>query len=241
MIELIERVVQALVHVLQVEQDDPLAELHAQLDLMNFAAYLRVLLIVGKRRAEYDFDIGVLAARLLLLVHVRLELIEYVVVLREEQQVAIFVLGGLLDERILDQLDHVRLVLVLHAHLDAVIMQLLPEGFERINVDEAAEVALDCLVEKRPVELAALLDVPVYHLDERVEVAQAEELTHLISGLLTQIQVGMTQALDIFGLSQHADHFLVVLADAHDDVAQLSFGRRRAVDKYAAVHLGRIQ
>ena len=47
-IELIERVVQALVQVLQVEQDDRLAELHAQLDLMYLAAYLRVLLIVWK-------------------------------------------------------------------------------------------------------------------------------------------------------------------------------------------------
>ena len=181
--------------------------------------------------------------------HVRLELVkyvvveqvEYVVVLREEQQVAVLVLGGLLDERLLDQLDHVRLVLVFHAHHNAVLVQLLPEGLERIDVNEAAKVTLDRLVEERPVELAALLDVPVDHLDERVEVAQAEELSRLLSGLLAQVQVGMTQALDHFGLSHHADHFLVVLADAHDDVAQLSFGRRRAVHKYAAVHLGRIQ
>lgn len=84
---LIERIVQALVQVVRVEQDDRLAELHRVLDGRYVAAYLRVLLIGAERRAEDELQV--------VLGHsdhvdeIALDEIDGARVLREEEQVAV--------------------------------------------------------------------------------------------------------------------------------------------------------
>ena len=51
---LVERIVQTLVEVVEVTEDDALADLHGDLDAIDVQTNLSVLLVIGKARAKDD-------------------------------------------------------------------------------------------------------------------------------------------------------------------------------------------
>ena len=83
---LVERVVETLVHVEEVEQHNRVADLHAMLDAADVAAHLRVGLIVAERGAEDDDQL--VRGHSQRMHDVALEHVEHGVVLGEQEQVA---------------------------------------------------------------------------------------------------------------------------------------------------------